>query len=252
MYRIAICCGASREGHEICALSENILDARGIEAKADLFSNPGLFMSAVCSEPRYDLYLLDISPGRGTDLDLAGRIRAIGDTSPMILISSDASDAIAGYKVRADDYLLKPVTQDVLDEALTRLLKIRKTVLFRTREGSLRPIETGSIIWAEAFVHHTEIHTEKDVCTIRALLSEVIAALHDGRFLRCHRSYMINLDHVTDLGKSAITMADGRKIPISRGTISEVAKAMNVRFRTGQDKTVHSPQGQFIPNAPMR
>lgn len=236
----------------MCDLAENILEARGIEAKADLFSNPGLFMSAICSEPRYDLYLLDISPGQGVGLDLAGRIRSLGDASPLILISSTAADAIAGYKVRADDYLLKPVTQDVLDEALTRILKIRKTVIFRTSEGSLRPIETGSILWAEAFVHHTEIHTEHDVCTIRALLSEVIAALHDGRFLRCHRSYMINLDHVTDLGKSAVTMSDGRKIPISRGTLSEVAKAMNSHFRTGQLKAVHSPQGQFIPNAPAR
>ncbi|MBR4529104.1 MAG: response regulator transcription factor [Lachnospiraceae bacterium] len=228
--RIAVCDADPREGQKIRSLTEDILEAKGIETVVEYYGTTAELMAAVRDKGFFDFYLMETEIGGASGMEIARWLRTAGDNAPLVFVTSDATHAIDGYKVAASDYLLKPMTADILGEALARILRVRRTVLFRTTRGQLKPVEVGNIIWAEAFVHHTELHTERGAWTIRGILSEVVGALHDPRFWRCHRSYMINLDHVTDVDKTSVTMADGSHLPISRGSMREIQEALAARL----------------------
>lgn len=55
----------------------------------------------------------------------------------------------------------------------------------------------------------------------------------DGRFFRCHRSYLINLNHLKSYRNNTAFMADGKEIPVSRLRSKEFSKVILQYMRNG-------------------
>lgn len=68
------------------------------------------------AEDRFDLLILDVNLPDGSGLDLLRRIRAGGDTTPVILLTANdlELDEVTGLEAGADDYITKPFTLAVL------------------------------------------------------------------------------------------------------------------------------------------
>lgn len=234
MYQVAVCGNIIQENPRIPGLTGQILDDQNIEAKVSTFRKSGELLASIQHGNPYDLYLIDLKLDRESGLELAYGLRKSGDSAPIILLSDTADAAIHGYRVKADDYLLKPLSEDSLRESVFRVFLARKTVLLRGLENSLFPIEPGSILWAEAFLHTTEIHMiSGKIYSIRGILSEIFNSLNDRRFFRCHRSYFVNLDCVTEIGKSGLVLSDGTLIPIRRGSQQEIGEKLLRSRRPG-------------------
>ena len=229
-YRVAVCSSALFEQKEYISLVERILDSRGIDHTVHRFSSSRELLKCVREEGYFHLYLMDIQLEHESGISIARTLRQMGEDGALIFLAKTPEHAIDGYKVQADDYLLKPVSEDVLEESLLRVMKARRTMLIRTSAGEVCPIEMGRVQWVEAFAHKTELHAGGQVYSVGRMLSEIAEMLGDGRFYRNHRSYMVNLEYVATVDKKQVRLTDGTQLPISRGSLPVLREALGRRL----------------------
>ncbi len=178
--------------------------------------------AALIRETTPDVVLLDIQMRRETGFDLLDRI----DT-PIHVIFVTAYDeyAVRAFKVNALDYLLKPVDPERLAQALRRARTSDRALpheptdqsddasdTFRYDdlffyEASRQPrfIRIRDIVYIEAAGNYTELHLTDDAPS--ALTSKTLSTwaerLPADRFVRIHRSTIVNVEHVTHIEPAA-------------------------------------------------
>ncbi len=174
-----------------------------------------------------DLLLLDIEMSDMNGMELAKSLRAKGDMLPIVFITGFSEYMGDGYDVEALHYLLKPVDKKKLFRVLDRYTCSRKP-----KNRIILPIVDGSVITASERIMYLEAFGKKTqaalkcgkklICTLG--LSAVSEKLGQG-FVSCHRSYVVNLEFISSVSKSEITMDSGEKIPISRRLYDSVNRA---------------------------
>lgn len=196
-----------------------------------------------------DVVFLDIEmPGRGgfeLVAELSGRDRA----PDVIFVTAFSQHAVRAFDHAAVDYLLKPVSAVRLDEAIDRVrarredqaargrcLELERVVeTLRTQTGqeeTLRdfwvrardrrvrvPCETIQRI--EAVGDYVLLHTPDASHIIRKTMTELEKELDPGRFIRIHRSHIVNTQAVTafvqvDRGRYEVRLRDTGPAPVGR------------------------------------
>ena len=150
----------------------------------------------------YDLILMDIRMKFKDGMSTAEHIRKLDQGVQIVFITNLAQYAIAGYKVGAADFILKPVIYDQLELTLDRirhsLHKWKKEKQLLAIDGSTRrKISTDDIYYIEVSGHDIRIHTASGIfaaknATMRSLEKE----LEECYFVRGNQSQLINLKYV--------------------------------------------------------
>lgn len=151
-------------------------------------------------------------------MEAARQIRRWDQRVALIFLTASREFAVEGYSVGASGYLLKPVEQETFEEALNRFFaerypRLRRSLLVVNGSAGRR-IAYDDIMYIESRRMNVRI-----VCchgtehSIRKKLDEVQEELSGCRFLRCNRSYIVNMDYITDADED-FTMENGDRIPI--------------------------------------
>jgi DNA-binding LytR/AlgR family response regulator len=161
-----------------------------------------------------DIYLL------GTNgIDVARKIRESDKEMAIVFTTISTSHALDGYALDAMQYLLKPVDYHKVAAILNKCLKMFSE--------SIRFIEVISdrlavkvwlkdILYIEAFDKTVLIHTNSKTIKSYLSLSELDKQLVDSTFLKTHRSFIVNMRHIEDVGKNDFVLSNGIKVPIGR------------------------------------
>lgn len=180
-------------------------------------------------EGGYDLLILDIEMGGMNGMELAAKLRAEHNEVPVLFITGFEQYMAQGYDVEALHYLLKPVRKEKLFEILDRL-KMRKPegkkILIKTDDGE-RALRAEEIRYAEAKGHYAEL-VLKDGSVLQTRLSIGDLSqllLKEKRFVSCHRSYVVNLEHVASVSSAEVVLDGEKRIPLSRGSRKKVSEA---------------------------
>lgn len=181
-----------------------------------------------------NLLLLDIEMSGINGMELAKKLRSAGDMLPIIFITGYSDYMADGYDVEALHYLLKPVETDklfaVLDRYAARQGRSEKIIL-TTSDGTCRAA-ADSISYIEAFGRKTAVHLrDKTVLECNMSISEFE---NFSGFIHCHRSYIVNLEQVRSITKTAVILESGEEIPLSRRLYNEVNKSF-INFYTKQE-----------------
>ena len=174
----------------------------------------------------FDILLLDIEMGEMNGVELAKKIRSGNDRVQIVFITGFPDFISEGYEVSALHYLLKPVSGEklgsVLDRAAANLAKSEKqlTVTF-DRHTDYIPL--SKILYIEAQKQYIEIVTESETYRTKTSLSDTEKEL-DEYFLKCHRSYIVDLRYVSRILSDHILLKNGVEIPISRGMAEKIGK----------------------------
>ena len=171
-----------------------------------------------------DLVFLDIRMPRLTGMQLA---RLLPDTTRVVLTTAYADHAVEGFRVHALDYLLKPVSYEEFLEAATRALRDSRPTepatpaatpdyLMVKSEYRLIRIPLADIVYVEGLKDYVKIYLESDTKPILTLMSmkSLEEAMPAPRFVRVHRSFIVNLDKVRLIERNSIILS-GRCIPVS-------------------------------------
>ncbi len=197
---------------------------------------------------RPDVVFLDIwmphLDGFGVQAVLRDRVRHL------VFVTAHPEHAARAFDVAASDYLVKPVTQARFTAALDRL---RRTVaapgeveriLLGGRQGGAA-VAVGDVIWLEARGAYVKVHLEAQHHLVRESLAQLMDRLGPGRFVRIHRSAVINLAHVASLKRAqrglTVELSNGTRLPISRRKATEVVELL--RPPPTFDRPQHQPTG---------
>jgi two-component system LytT family response regulator len=188
-----------------------------------------------------ELVLLDIQMPKLSGFEV---LELVGERVPaVVFVTAHDEYALKAFEVHAVDYLLKPVEPERLTAALARAAERLRTRAPRPPAAALaaaarppgRPLERV-LVRAEGQVHVVPVgridfvEAQDDyLCLVaggrrlrkQQTLAELEAQLDSGRFVRIHRSYLLNVERLARLETYAkdswlAILADGTKLPVSR------------------------------------
>ncbi|MCR4650093.1 MAG: LytTR family DNA-binding domain-containing protein [Lachnospiraceae bacterium] len=229
MFRIAICDDEMTSLLINKALTEQILDEEKIEYEITTFEDMFTMINGVMDEnSEYDLLLSDILAVGMNGIEAAEEIRRLGDKMPIVFISSTAEFALDGYRVNALRYLQKPVQMDKLREALleayANIGKKKKDYLSFQVADRFYKVNLDDIIYLESMGRDTHVVTKNETISVHSKFSDMEKQVPAKRFIRCHRSYIINLSEVKDIARYRFLTKNGIEIPISQLQYTDVKK----------------------------
>lgn len=218
--RIAVCEDNADDRENVTGLIRNALDERRIECHITAFDS-GEGLLAALPNRQFDVFFLDIYMKGVTGVQAAYAIRKSNPTAPIVFATSSPDHMTEGFDVGASHYILKPVTAETASDAVERCLRLTGGVqkyITLTVERMLRKVLLGDIHIIESFDRYClfTLRSEKLQSYIRLGEAE---ALLDERFLRCHRSYIINMDHAAGIIDNSFKMMNGALIPIKRNMV---------------------------------
>ncbi|WP_026499410.1 LytR/AlgR family response regulator transcription factor [Butyrivibrio sp. WCD2001] len=179
----------------------------------------------------YDLIFMDIlMPGMG-GVDATTRIRSIDASVPIVFATSSQDHAMEGYKNRVIRYLMKPFDSTEVSEVLELAASMKHTqggVSIRVGGKDMTfPFE--KICYVEQSSHTLYFHMANGATIqLTGKLDNIEAQTPDDSFIRCHKSYLVNLAHVKSVDKDlqVLQMKDGDSVHIRRESVREAARML--------------------------
>ncbi len=217
-----------------------------IELMSD-FENPQLAINYIQSHAP-QLIFLDIQMPLMTGFEMLEQL----DTTnfEVIFCTSFNQYAIQAIKHSALDYLLKPIDENELRKTIERFKQKTEKTLTNLRLANLKhnmnaqdenqfqliiPTKQGEyqfpaqdIIRCEADSNYTSIYlVNKKKFLASKTLGDIEEMLSREKFLRIHKSHLVNSTHITQLtSQNEVVMSDNMRIPISRRRLQEVKSAV--------------------------
>jgi DNA-binding LytR/AlgR family response regulator len=194
---------------ELVAVCNNAFDAMGyLKAK------------------QVDLMFVDINMPDLSGMDF---VKSLSEKPSVIFTTAYSEYAIEGFRVDATDYLLKPIGYNdflkavnkvkymfELKSARSETIKTARDHLFVKSEYRLVRIDLSEIKYIESMHEYVRIHliNDKPVMTLLSMKS-IEEQLPPERFLRVHRSFIVNIDRIKVVERYRIIFDNNVYIPVS-------------------------------------
>lgn len=176
---------------------------------------------------QFDVFLLDIYMHNMSGIEVAEAIRERDKEVLIVFITSSKDYAMEGYRVHAVDYLLKPISYERICETMEWILHNRKvdSKVIEILSNRVRmKIKVATIMYAEVFNTVCVLHTTQDEYRTYITLDELCSLLEDDRFVRCHRSFLVNMDYVDKIEEHNFILKNLTMVPIGRKNCTEVKR----------------------------
>lgn len=220
MLQIAICDDELFYQKKIQNLLARFFGRRGIEYTAAAFFSGEEFLEQCENNVRFDIVFLDISMAKVDGIQTAMRIRSFHSDTYIVFVTAFLDYALEGYKVNAVRYLMKDTLDLALDECMTAILQKMQLsrVTFTFLEGEKR-LYTDNILYVESRGHKTFFYymeSEKAVYQIYDKLDDVEKELEGYGFLRIHKSYLVNMKHISKISNYMAYLDTGEELSVPR------------------------------------
>lgn len=194
---------AKVEGLSVAGICENGIEALNFIKKEDV-----------------DLILLDIEMPELTGMEL---VKSVPDLPQVIFTTSMKEYAIEAFEYHVTDYLHKPIAFSRFLKAIERAREVHGKRLskeieeiFVKSDGRYVRLELKDILFIESIGDYVVFHTEKkERLVVHSTLKNIDARINNSKFIKVHRSYIVNVSKIVDIEESTIVIKD-KVIPISR------------------------------------
>ena len=221
MICISVCATTKRtNGKKLKALTGDYARKGGHDFAVSEYPNGESLLGAMNAGRRFDVIFLDIYMGGADGIAVAREIRKTDKKCRIIFATSSRERAIEGYEVRALQYLVKPINAESVGSALDLALEtlssgLSKTIQVQNRQGIFK-IDPDDIVFAESNARVvTVILKGQEPLQFYGKLDDFERECGDERFLRCHKSYLVNLDYVHAIVNNFILLEPGGEIRFS-------------------------------------
>lgn len=176
-----------------------------------------------------DVVFLDINMQDISGMELAEMLPA---GIKIIFITAYENYAVKGFELNAIDYLLKPVSFSRFLKACHKVKdqeKIFDEKIIMIKDGSeIIRVKINDIHFIEATGNYLKIHCTNGNYLHRQTVKEMEELLPKGTFIRCHKSYMVNIRHISRIELFQLTV-DNQKIPVSPNYKDELWNKLGIK-----------------------
>ena len=216
MYKIAICEDSRIQAVELIDSLKAYGSECRIKFEIDYFGCGEDFLEKNYFE--YDVIFLDVEMPRINGIEVAKEIRKTCPKSKIIFVTAYEHYWPEGYKVMASRFLIKPLKQDELTEALTSLieeLNTAKKYISARSERALEKVLIEDITYLEISGRKVLIHTPEAIYTSSYNLNSWYHRLAIHHFEYTHSSYLVNLKYVKLVARDKVTLTTGEEVYMS-------------------------------------
>jgi DNA-binding LytR/AlgR family response regulator len=178
----------------------------------------------VLRDTEVDVVFLDVAMPGLDGLELASVLTRFKQPPQVVFVTAHTEHAVDAFDLHAVDYLLKPVREDRLREAVRRVTEVGGIA---PSEDSI-PVELGGVTrfvqrsevrYVEAQGDYARLHTASGSHLVRLPLTSLEQRWAEHGFLRIHRSLLIALHHVDE-----VRVEDGRCTVLVGGTVLQASR----------------------------
>ena len=189
----------------------------------------------VLESEQVDLIFVDINMPDMTGLEF---VRSLTSSHYIVFTTAHSEYALEGFKLNAIDYLLKPFTYDEFMKASQKAISLvdlverchaaESTIAKNEAESADKEfisvkadyktqlVKIADIVYLESAGEYVRLHIEgSSTITTLFRLKNMETALPSDRFMRVHRSYIVNLKHVTGYARGKVSLDNGDSVPVS-------------------------------------
>lgn len=176
----------------------------------------------------FDIVFLDIQMEKLNGIEVASKIRETNERVVIIFVTNNPQYSLAGYSVEALDYVIKPVSFELLERVIPRALRKlgnsnRACLTIHNNDGYF-VVNLSDVYYIEFENRRVVIHTRTGLVTCVKTL-QYIEEQMPKTFFRCHSAFLINLLEVESLQGQYVIVA-GKMIPISKHRRKEFIGAL--------------------------
>ncbi len=197
-----------------------------------------------------DIVLLDVDMPEFSGLKVAEFCQGLGHMPEIIFTTAHSTYAVQAFRLEATDYLLKPVKESLLREAVER------AIANRTRAGNDRGTETvdrlwvqdgngalqimvSDIEWVEAERDYMRLNLPDRSFLVHQSMRSLDKMLPHDLFVRVHRSTIVRRDCITEVRrrgrKHYVILKDGKQLPIGPRYADRIAGSAQAGRLGGSD-----------------
>ncbi|KXI27029.1 LytR/AlgR family response regulator transcription factor [Paraglaciecola hydrolytica] len=175
-----------------------------------------------------DLCFMDINIVGGSGIELVYSLQQLV-TCHWVFTTAHSDFALQAFELNALDYLLKPFENSRLSHTLAKAEKLKqvqakkcKNILAVKSIGAVEFVNVSDIIWIKGAANYVELHCKGRMILHRETLANLEQQLNPDKFVRVHRSAMVNVENVnslsSELGRfSLLHLSNGDEVKIGQG-----------------------------------
>ena len=234
MIKIAICDDEPYMRDALAfAISDYAKNAEPLTFAISSFTNGSALLT---SGGNYDIIFLDIQMENPDGMETAEKLRKSGYSGLLIFITVLKEYVFDAFEVQAFDYLVKPLEkkrfQRTMDRAVKSIQQDTERSLLIQKGNSCMVIPLSQIVYCEIIGRKIYLHLADSQINDYYEKLDKLEAKVDGRFFRCHRSYLVNLDFVRGCSDRQVLLPLCDKIPVSRLREQELLQALLRRMKS--------------------
>lgn len=228
MIHIAVCDDNIDELSNMIQLINQYRSSKNLNCEYAVFQNGFELISSLEKGRRFDLYCLDIIMPAFTGIAVAREIRNFDKNAPILFFTSSTEFALESYSVKAINYVLKPISKEKLfftfDDVLERIkIPQEDAIIVKSTEG-IQKILIPNLVFAEVIGRSVLYHllSGKVIECTESFTSVCNNLLKHSCFIKTHRSYIVNMQHIDTIGNHQVTLQTLSSVPIAQGKAREI------------------------------
>jgi len=206
---------------------EEYLDSVGIANELRGFEENDELLAYVSRE-KPDLVFLNVFLEGNSGIEIASRINIIDPFCKVVFVTTRLEPALDVYAVDHFYYILKDEFSERLKDLFDKVSNCdaEENKLVFDHNGKQIYCRCRDIIYFERRHRATNIICDNHTLELRVGFDQVEERLEDYYFTRCHYSFIVNLNKVSEYTRTCFIMENGTMVPISRKYIDQTRKRM--------------------------
>lgn len=216
--KIAVCEDNMADMDMICGYIKSYCNSNRFSVEIDSYNCAEALLKEYPKE-KYQVVFLDIVIGGLSGIDAAKKIRTVDTSCTIVFVTMSEGYSLDAYAVDGAAYVLKPVNHEGMNRALNKcrreFMKSSSFITVSTQRHGMVNIPLNSISYLEVYNKKVIFHLgTKTITTMRMTLDEIEEKLGGEPFLRCHRSYIVNMNKAVSLKNGEFKMNNGDTLVI--------------------------------------
>lgn len=233
MYKIGICDDDMAFGCQMEEFLKEYAAKAHIDVETEVFISGEEYLKYLEGKPDLDLLFLDIEFGdKINGIQVGRRLRSdpAHEATQIVYVSANERHAMQLFKNRPMDFLIKPVTKQDIHKVMQEYLKIfsGKKRFFEYHIGkNVYHIAENEIIYFQCCGKKIRlISGKKEEREFYGKMADVENRLDASKFLTLHKSYIVNIDFVSEFQADHVILTTGDIIPISQSYRKKVRQRL--------------------------